>query len=38
MFFEKKTPGDTIIGRFLQGIWLDTQRKDGENTSNCWSP
>ena len=33
----KKSQGDTLIYRFLKGIWIHTQRKDGENTSSLWS-
>ena len=34
----KKSWGNTIICRFLQGIWFHSQRKDGANTSSIWSP
>ena len=34
---QKKTRRDTNICRFLQGIWLYTQREDGANTSSLWS-
>ena len=34
----KKPWSDTLICRFLQGIWLHTQREDGANTSSRWSP
>ena len=33
---EKKTWGNTIIRRFLQSIWLHTQREDGANTTRLW--
>ena len=35
---KKKTRGNTIICRFLQDIWLQTQKEDGVNTSSLWSP
>ena len=34
----KKLWGNTLICRFLQGIWLHTQRGDRTNTSSVWSP
>ena len=35
---EKKSRGNTIIRRLLQGIWLHVQRKDGSNFSPTTSP
>ena len=34
----KKHWGDTLIYRFLPGIWLHTQREDGPKTCSLWSP
>ena len=34
----QKTRGNTLIRRFLQGIWVHTQREDRENTIRVWSP
>ena len=34
----KKPLGDTLIHRFLQGIWLHTLKGDWANTSNIWPP
>ena len=34
----KKPWGDTIVCRFLLDIWLQTQRKDGANTSSPKKP
>ena len=34
----KKPWGNTLIWRFLQGIWFHTQREDRANTSSIWPP
>ena len=34
----KKSLGNTIVCRFLQGILFHTLREDGANTTNIWSP
>ena len=34
----KKPRGDTLVCKFLQGIWFHTLRKDGVNTSSSQSP
>ena len=33
MYVQKKTRGNNIICRLLQGLWLRTQREDGANTT-----
>ena len=35
---QKKPRRNTIVCRFLQGIWFHTQREDGANTSNYGLP
>ena len=35
---KQKTRGNTISHRLLQGIWLNTQKKDGANTSGLLPP
>ena len=34
----KKSRGNTLVRRFIQGIYFHTQREDGANISNVWSP
>ena len=34
----QKSQGNINVHRFLQGIWFCTQKKDGANTTNVWSP
>ena len=34
----KNPRGNTLICRFLQGIWFHTLRENGANTSSLWSP
>ena len=33
----KKSQGNIIVCKVLQGIWFYTQRKDGENATSIWS-
>ena len=35
--FVQKSHGNTIVCKFLQGIWFHTQQEDEANTSSWWS-
>ena len=37
-YMQKKSWGNTIVHRFLQGILFHIQTKDGANITNIWSP
>ena len=36
--YMQKSPGNSIVQRFLQSFWFHAQREDGSSTMIIWSP